>query len=101
MCVKQPLHQNGMSCCESDLSAIPHVRDTGYASYRATTPDSVRAVLPPSRSSICRSCMHTAHRYPEYVQLSLSIPGGGALQGEQYLAKLRIDDDRDREECTS
>lgn len=39
-------------------------------------------------------------RYPEYVQLSLSIPGGGALQGEQYLAKLRIDDDdRGRTEC--
>lgn len=39
-------------------------------------------------------------RYPEYVQLSLSIPGGGALQGERYLSKLRIDDDdRDRKEC--
>ncbi|CAM9209584.1 unnamed protein product [Hapterophycus canaliculatus] len=43
---------------------------------------------------------HCRERYPEYVQLSLSIPGGGALQGEQYLAKLRIeDDDRDKREC--
>eukprot|EP00752_Nemacystus_decipiens_P003960 g3626.t1 len=43
---------------------------------------------------------HCQERYPEYVQLALSIPGGGALQGEQYLAKLRIDDDdRDRSEC--
>ncbi|CAM9763265.1 unnamed protein product [Pylaiella littoralis] len=43
---------------------------------------------------------HCQERYPEYVQLSLSIPGGGALQGEQYLAKLRIDDDdRGRTEC--
>lgn len=38
--------------------------------------------------------------YPEYVQLSLSIPGGGALQGQQYLAKLRIDDDdRHKDKC--
>lgn len=29
----------------------------------------------------------------EYVQLSLSIPGAPALQGEQFLARLRIDDD--------
>ncbi|CAM9102436.1 unnamed protein product [Scytosiphon promiscuus] len=43
---------------------------------------------------------HCRERYPEYVQLSLSIPGGGALQGEQYLAKLRIeDDDRGKKEC--
>merc|ERR1711988_1560249 len=29
----------------------------------------------------------------EYVQLTLSIPGSAALQGENYFAKLRIDDD--------
>lgn len=29
----------------------------------------------------------------EYVQLSLSVPGAPALQGENFLAKLRIDDD--------
>ena len=29
----------------------------------------------------------------EYVQLSLSVPGAPALQGEQFLARLRIDDD--------
>ena len=28
----------------------------------------------------------------EYVQLLLHVPGGGPLQGEQYRAKLRIDD---------
>ncbi|CAM9175345.1 unnamed protein product [Ascophyllum nodosum] len=43
---------------------------------------------------------HCRERYPEYVQLSLSIPGGSAVQGQEYLAKLRIDDDdRDRGEC--
>jgi len=31
--------------------------------------------------------------YQEYVQLSLSVPGGSAAIGEDYLAKLRIDDD--------
>ncbi|CAM9525514.1 unnamed protein product, partial [Sphacelaria rigidula] len=45
---------------------------------------------------------HCRERYPEYIQLSLSIPGGGALQGEQYMSKLRIDDDdRHRQECQS
>ena len=29
----------------------------------------------------------------EYVQLSISVPGAPALQGEQFLARLRIDDD--------
>ncbi|CAM9369676.1 unnamed protein product, partial [Choristocarpus tenellus] len=43
---------------------------------------------------------HCYEHYPEYVQLSLSIPGGAALRGEEYLAKLRIDDnDRGRHEC--
>merc|ERR1711988_1675908 len=28
----------------------------------------------------------------EYLQLTLAIPGAAALQGEQYYAKLRIDD---------
>jgi len=31
--------------------------------------------------------------YQEYVQLSLSVPGGSAAIGEDYVAKLRIDDD--------
>jgi hypothetical protein len=31
--------------------------------------------------------------YPEYVQLTLSIPGSAAIGGEEYYAKLRIDDD--------
>ena len=31
--------------------------------------------------------------FSEYVQLTLSIPGSGVLQGESYFAKLRIDDD--------
>jgi len=31
--------------------------------------------------------------YSEYVQLTLSIPGSTALGGEEYYAKLRIDDD--------
>ncbi|GMI03622.1 hypothetical protein TrRE_jg8633 [Triparma retinervis] len=31
-------------------------------------------------------------RYMEYAQLSLSIPGGGALSGDGFLAVLRIDD---------
>ncbi|CAM9590200.1 unnamed protein product, partial [Discosporangium mesarthrocarpum] len=45
---------------------------------------------------------HCPEHYPEYVQLSLSIPGGAALRGETYLAKLRIDDDdKGREQCSS
>ena len=38
--------------------------------------------------------------YQEYVQLTLSIPGGFAAIGEDYIAKLRIDDDDfDEGEC--
>ena len=29
---------------------------------------------------------------PEYLQVSVSVPGGGALQGEKLSAKIRIDD---------
>ena len=32
-------------------------------------------------------------RHMEYVQLNLHIPGGAAIQGEQFRAQLRIDDD--------
>ena len=32
-------------------------------------------------------------RYSEYVQLTLSIPGSASIGGEEYYAKLRIDDD--------
>ena len=32
-------------------------------------------------------------RFPRYLQLTLSVPGSASLQGEQLLAKVRIDDD--------
>ncbi|KAG5180011.1 hypothetical protein JKP88DRAFT_279922 [Tribonema minus] len=40
---------------------------------------------------------HCAEPFPEYVQLTLSIPGTAAVQGAAYAAKIRIDDnDRTR-----
>jgi hypothetical protein len=38
--------------------------------------------------------------HPEYVLLTLSVPGGGPLGGEDYVSRLRIDDDDlDRQPC--
>ena len=31
--------------------------------------------------------------HPEYVLLTLSLPGGGPLGGEDYVSRIRIDDD--------
>ena len=43
---------------------------------------------------------HCWEPFPEYVQLTLSIPGSAALQGESYMAKIRIDDnDKGRAVC--
>jgi len=32
-------------------------------------------------------------RFPKYIQITISVPGSGALQGESVSARLRIDDD--------
>lgn len=41
-------------------------------------------------------------RHMEYVQLNLHIPGGGPIQGDQFRAQLRIDDnDWDSTVCSS
>jgi len=38
--------------------------------------------------------------YPEYFLVTLSVPGGPALAGEDYVARVRIDDDDlDRPDC--
>jgi len=41
-------------------------------------------------------------KYPEYIQVTLSVPGSNALQGSKVSAKLRIDDDDFlREKCST
>ena len=38
----------------------------------------------------------------KYVQVTLSIPGASAILGEDYMTKVRIDDDdMDKQECES
>jgi len=32
-------------------------------------------------------------KFPKYIQVTLSIPGGASLQGEAMSTKIRIDDD--------
>lgn len=48
----------------------------------------VRAILTINlMDDLCRE------RYPEYIQLTISVPGSASLQGEKLSAIVRIDDD--------
>jgi hypothetical protein len=80
-CMNMPLEDRG-SKCKGD-----YLQTAGEITFGPKDSEVAFAVF------IINDKCH--EHYPEYILLTLSIPGSQAIGGEDYIARIRIDDDDD------